>query len=856
VRSYFDLVAEEKMRAGMNPEQARRAARIELGGVEQVKEQVREVRAGAWLNSLLQDVRYGARMLRKNPGFTAIAVLTLALGIGANTAIFTVVNAVLIRPLPFNHPERIVLSASDSQSDDTGAVVLHSVPSSLITAWKQADIFESVATFNYSGGPVRMAGRDWLPHDEYLVDPDFLSVLGVIPAIGRGFLSEDSKPGHEEVAMISYELWQRLFHGSREVLGQKVDVDGTTLTIVGVTPRDFVFLGTQIGSEDSIFLCEGSGVGFKFNGETYAHVIARLKQGVSRKQAQAEIRGIAARIKNANPKIDVTTNSRLIPLHEYISGSVHSALLLMLAMAAVLLLIAYSNITNLVLSRAVVRGKEMAVRAALGASTRQLVQQTTAEMLCLCAVAGLLGTLFAEWIIRIFLAFLPHNFPMANRIHIDLAVLAFTGLTSLAIAIVLGLLPAFRRGQFSIALLHGSGRTAAGSHVYSRLQSHMTVAQVAMSLALLTTAGLLMNSLWRLHSVPLGYKSEGVLGFSIVLPPTYKETVQWTAFDQQLIDRLKALPGVSSVGGVWSPPPHRIFSLDNFEILGEVSPREGTLAASTFASSGYFRVLSIPLLAGRNFTASDTSAAPTVAVVNGKFARTYFPAGDAIGKQIKFSFIGLPPIIRQIVGVVGDAHEEGLDQPIIPTIYSPQSQSTFRYSSFVLRTQMNPTSLIPAIRSAVRDLDSSVPSFEFQTLNEKLYHSLDTQRLYMVLIATCAILAVLLVASGLYSVIAYTVSQKTKEIGIRMALGAQREEILKMVLTRGLSLAAKGIGVGLLLSLGLTQLLRKMLFEVRPADPLTFAACIGMLIGIALLASYVPARRAMRVDPMEAVRYE
>jgi predicted permease len=817
--------------------------------------------------TLLQDIRYGLRMLRKAPAFTAIALITLALGIGANTAIFSIVNAVLLRPLPFPESDRLMfLTSSFERQANVSRPFAVSYPD--FFDWRtQAKSFTGMAS--YHGDSFTLTGLEQPLHvTGATVSGEFFSVLGTQPFLGRGFTRDEEKPG-TRVVVLSHELWKSVFHGTHDIIGRSITMDKQSYTVVGVMPPGLVFpmdadpprLWRTFAPEAETSdpkeppATAGRGAHFLF-------VVARLKPGVPIEQAREEMnvtaRALAAQYPDTNKKFPAVT---LMSQLDHLVGNTRPRLVMLLVFVGVVLLIASLNVANLLLVRASKRSREIAVRAALGAKQLRVVRQMLTESVVLAVGGAALAIPIAFWSLQIFIKLNADNLPRIQSAGLDGTVLGFTAAIALMTSIVFGLVPALRASKPNLTEFLKEGRGTTGGTSHQRLRSALIVVETTFGLTLLVGAGLLLRSFHRLLSVDAGMDPRNVLTLTFDLPEKKYSEQQQFDFYRQLLERTATLPGVVSSAAVTPLPLSGNNAIITFQIQGrEVAKSEAPSADIKVVSPGYFRTLAIPLVSGRDFNDHDDAKSPGVVIVNQEFARRYFPNENPIGKRITpgASNHG-DPQPREIVGIVGNVKSRRLDSDTITEYYIPDSQLNFGSMTVCLRTSVDPHTLTPAVRSMVSSMDPDLPLYDIKTMEEYLATSVATPRFHAMLLEAFAGLALLLTAVGLYGVIAYAVAQRTHEIGVRITLGATRSTVLRMVLKSGLQLTAIGIASGVALSLVAARYLTSLsslLFGVKATDALTFAAVIGIVTLVSLLACYIPAYRASKVDPMVALRYE
>lgn len=861
MRLHVEFETEANVERGMSAEEARRAALRSFGNFYSARQVAYGVRGGGMIETLLQDIRYGARMLAKNKGFTAVAVVTLALGIGANTAIFSVVNELLLRPLPYRDAERLVMlwevSPHGRHQNTTSR--------SNFTAWReQARSFEGMAAFsdqrlNLTGGgePEEVSVQ--------LATPELFQVLGVEPLKGRTLVEDDARAGSAAVVM-SYGLWQRRFGGDPQMVGKTVTLNGVPSTVVGIMPAGFQWYirqksGTGRPAEMwSVLTMPKTSEGAEARGR-FLSVVARLKPGVTPAQADAELKTIESRLGQEEPKYNKGYSAEAISVRDQFVGNIRPALWVLLGAVGLVLLIACANVANLLLSRAAAREKEIALRTALGASRGRVVRQLLTESILLALLGSLLGLVLAWWGIKALVAISPRDLVNIQGVGLNLTVLGWTLAVSLLTGIVFGMAPALDATRLDLndALKEG-GKGAGGQSARSRaMRSTLVVAEVALALVLLAGAGLMVKSFARLRKIDTGFNSDNVLSLVLRLPAAkYREDPQVVTFFRQTLERVRALPGVRSAGMVnFLPLYGGLGSATGIIIEGRPAPPagEGPSANVRVADSGYFGTMGIPFLEGRNFTDFEDAEAKHVVVVSESLAKKYFPGEDPIGKRITVH-MSENAVPSEIVGVVGDVRYDSLTDEAEPTVYMPHPELTYEFMTLVIRTTGDPSELAPAVRREIGEIDRDQPVSDVRTMKEVMADTVGRARFNTLLLGVFAGLATLLAAVGIFGVMNYSVTLRTREIGLRMALGAQPSRVLLLVLRQGLLLTLAGTGIGLAASLALTRLMSSLLFGIDSTDPSTFAAIVIVLAVVALVACYVPARRATRIDPLTALRYE
>ncbi len=855
MRLHRELREQEQIEAGVAPEEARYAARRRFGNDLVLREESREMWGWNWLEHFVQDIRFGLRMLARNPGFTTVAVLTLALGIGANTAIFSVVNAVLLKPLPYADPDRLAViwvtepSAPGGLFPDTGPD---------FRDWKAMNhSFEGMsaitiagATLTGSGEPRQLRGLT--------VSPNTFQLLGAQPQLGRSFAPDEGPTGHNHVVILSYGLWQSAFGGQKNIVGSKVTLDGEGYDVVGVMPKDLRF--PSLWGRNPQFWTPITMDAPKWKTQRMNHwfwVLARMKKGVTLKQAAAEMVTISAQLAQQYPQTNTGVSARVKSLHEQLTGNVSEVLWVLFAAVGFLLLIACANVANLLLTKSVGRQREIAIRLAVGAGARRLVRQLLTESVVLFLLGGVAGLAVGMAALRLLLRAAPTGYiPEVISVHLDSRVFGFTFLVAFVTGTLAGLIPALHATRVSFSeMLKESGSAVAASHGLAR--GLLTVGEIAIALVMLVGAGLATRSLVRLLGVQLGFDPRQVVAGRISLPDSrYPKEPQQKAFFRNLLDRVQALPGVVSAGAA-SELPLEGGSNGAVVIEGQPAPKDiwsSPLVESCTVTPNYFRTMRIPLLGGRDVAETDTPEAPLVAVINETMAHRFWPHQDAVGKRFKQNYPDSKWIT--VIGVVGDVREFGLAEPAIPEAYYPESQSTSSELVLVVRTASDPQAQVAAIRNAVHGLDKGLPWYGVQTLSEMVSDSSREKRFVALLLALFAAVALALASVGIYGVVSYSVSQRTREIGIRMAFGAEVRNVLGMVLREGLRLVIAGVAVGLLGAWALSRYLTSILYAVRATDLATYILAALLMTAVALVAALVPARRATKVDPMVALRYE
>jgi putative ABC transport system permease protein len=849
LRFHLEMETAENIRRGMSEEEAQRTALRSFGGVEQVKEAYRDISRFRLAEELWQDVRFSARLLLKQPGFLAVAALTLALGIGASTAIFTVVNGVLIRSLPYRDPSQLVwiegpgIKWEDPYSDEC--------------AWGWRDrvkSFEQVAVFGAHEGGVNLTGGGEAERIEALdVSANFFQTLGVSAVAGRFFGPEQERHENRWVTVISSRLWQRRFEGSPDAIGKTIQLNGKSFTIIGVAPPEVQY-PTRLDAwiPLSFVLTPDNMVFNSPSAETNA--FARLKSGVAVAEARAEMKAHSERA-----KLDSTIGVE--SLFEELIGETRQTLTLLMAAVGFVLLIACANVANLLLARSATRKKELAVRAALGAGRWRLIRQSLTESLLIGVMGGLAGLLLAVWLQRLLIAFSPPEIPRLDEITLDYRVLTFNAALTLLTGVMVGALPSIQGSKVDLieSLKDDAQKLGTGARALS-LKSILIAGEIALSLVLLIGAGLLLRSLTKVLSMDAGFERENVLSVSLAAPLAQylREPAKVPDFYRRLIEQVSAIPGVKAAGATSKIPLSREEMLNmGFEVEGRPRPPKfsESLAAHFSVSPDYFKAMGIPLLHGRAFTEADCLQASPVLIINETMARRVFPDGNALGKKIKVSW-GYRPIPREIIGVVGPVRTFGLEEEPRKEIFLPYQPGGMPPTTLAIRTVGDPMAIASAAREAIRRLDENLPPYDIKPLEQRVSDSVAPRRFLVSLMSLFALLALALAATGIYGVLSYLVAQRTREIGIRIALGATAGAVLKLILKQGAILILIGTTIGLAGAIALTPLIKTLLFGVRATDPATYALIALLLVVVALIASYLPARRATKVDPMVALRHD
>ena len=861
MRSHVELQIEENIKAGMSPVAAREQAMRSFGNFNRALDEAYDVKGGGVFESLGQDARYGLRMLTKHKAFTAVAVITLALGIGANTAIFSVVNELLLRPLPYRDAERIVMLwevTPEGRHQNTTS-------RANFRAWRsQNSSFEHLAAFTDQRFNLTGTGE---PEElsVQMATPELFKILGVEPLLGRALLPDDDGPGKPPVAVLSYPLWQRRFGGQTNIAGQQIMLNGVTFTVTGVMPPSFQFhikhrSGTGRPAELWTVLPMPVG-GTENERGRFLSVVGRLKDGVSIERAGADLRTIEARLSEEVPQFNKNYSAEVLPLREQFFGSVRRPLWLMLGAVGFVLLIACANVANLLLSLATSREKEIALRAALGARRVRIVRQLLTESLLLALLGSVLGLGFAWLGIKALVLISPPDLVSLQSVGLNVTVLLWTLGVSVLTGVIFGLAPALHISRLNLndSLKEGGKSESAQAGGSRRLRSALVVSEIALAVVLLASAGLLIKSFIRLQQVDRGFDTENILTMVIRLPAArYSEDPQLVAFFNQALERVRSLPGVRSAGMVnFLPLYGGLGSNTGFKIEGrpEPPPGQGPSTDVRVTDAGYFQTMGIPLLRGRNFSDLELREARQVILINEALARLHFPNEDPIGKRLDVAMFE-KPTPAEVIGVVGNVRYDSLIDESPPAVYFPHPDLAYPFMSLVVRTEGDPAAIAPAVQREIRSLDPNQPVSAVRTMDQIMAEWVSRSRFNTLLLGLFAGLATLLSAVGIFGVMNYSVALRTRELGLRLAIGAQPRQVLLLVLKQGLVLTMLGVVVGLGAAFALTRLLSGLLFGVEAIDLGTFTAISVLLVLVSLLACYLPARRAMRIDPLRALRYE
>jgi putative ABC transport system permease protein len=854
---HIERQVEENLAAGMTPREARRAAIKEFGGVEQVKEECRDTRRASYVENLIKDLRYGFRMLRKSPSFTFFAVAVLALGIAANSAIFSIADNVLVRPLPYRDSNRLVMVWEDASAfgfpKDTPA------PGNFADWKSRNQVFLDVAALPY-GGYFNLTG-DGTPEqlDGKKVTANLFSVLGLRPALGRDFRSEDDIPGAPPVAILSHGLWLRRFGADLQIVGREISLNYQKCTVIGVMKQGVQFPDRTteiwIPAQFTKELLAN-------HGSHYLNVFARLKPGISLKTANADLATIASELEKEHPDSNAKIGAFAVPLREELSGDVRPAILMLVGAVSFVLLIACANVANLLLSRAASRRRELTMRLALGATRGRVIQQMLTESILLALLAGSAGLLLAIWGTKFLAALIPDGLVSIAEGGLDGRVLLFTLFVSLATGVLFGIIPASRVSQFELtcSLKQGGGQSGVGSGGY-RLRHVLVISEVALAIVLLAGAALLMRSLENLYHLDPGFRADHVLVMRTPLPrPKYEAVARRRAFFDEVLAKVASLPGVVSVGYTTWVPLTNVGGATGITIEGKPEPAPGSLLIPNvrIISRDYMPALQMKLMDGRPFGSQDANGTLPVGLINQTMARNYWPGENPVGRRFKIGRYREESRWITVIGIVGDVHQAGLDVPARAEMYLPYQQQDFGYEPeyLAVRTAGDPMALAETVRQQIWSVDQEQPVVGMMPLEDLVDENLASRKMQASLLGGFAGLALLLVTLGIYSVLSFAVTQRTQEIGVRVALGAQPRDVLRMILSQGFRLFLIGAAIGLAAAFLLSRALVHLLFGVSAYDPASFLSVTILLALVALLACYVPARRATRIDPLVALRYE
>ena len=857
IEIHIRQLTNEAVAAGMPEVEARAMALREFGPIDRIKEKCRETRHVSWIQDFAQDLRYGVRMVRESPGFAAVAVLTLALGIGSNTAIFSIVDAVLLRSFPYPDPNQLVLmfDVPQKRPDALSGISYRD----FTECGEQNHVFSEMAGNTFHDLTLTGAGEPSIVNTAD-VTPEIFPLLNAKPLAGRTLLPEDGKQGAAAVAVLSENLWRSRFGSNPSLIGQSIALDMRSFTVVGILPASFrypdgaprqdVWISVM---QDPLFGPLTSQPGVRLLG-----VIGRLKPGVSLANAQAEMNTLSARLAKEFSAEDAGLTIRIKRYQQVVVANVRPALLILLSAVGLLLLMACANIANLLLSQATSRGREIAVRIALGASRARIVRQLLTESALLGLLGGVAGVLLAAWAVWSLQPFLPPEVVQISSIQVGGPVLAFALLLSLGAALAFGLATALVATPSNLQTNLKEGGEHTGQRGGQHVRSFLAVAEISLAMVLLVAGGLLIRSFALVTSVNPGFDPRNVTEAEVSLPQfQYSTPRQWTAFSTELLARLQAQPGLQdSALAAPLPMDRQGQATFAFTIVGNppLPPGKSTTADYATVSPDYFRVMRIPLLRGRFFSEQDSPSNPNVAIISETLARRYFPNQDPIGRQMRFGFPPNSNVSREIVGVVGDVRDVTLSQEPGPMMYVPFAQARLYGGEVVARSSLSASSVAAAIRQAVHSIDKDLPVTDVESFPDALGQSISRERFRTFLLGSFSAIALVLTAIGIFGVISYSAMQRTHEIGIRIALGAQRRDVLRLILGEGAKLALVGLGIGVVFAFLLTRLIASLLYSVSATDPLTFGAVAILLLGVAVAACYIPARRAMRVDPLVALR--
>jgi len=855
MRFHLEKHTEDLIRSGMSRREAERLSRIEFGGVEVAQEQCRQAKGVQRFDDLRQDIGYSIRMLRKNPGFTLVAIITIALGIGVNSTVFSVLNSVILKPLAFNEPERI-MNIGEVNPTHGSAVPLFS-PANYLELVKQQKSFEAVSTYFYLTVKYRKTNDQNEVWQAFSVDGGFFPALGVKPILGRTFVAADMEPNAPPTAILSYGLWQRKFGGDPHIIGQTLSLSKQPTTVIGVMPESF-HSPTGYDYAELWIPLSINNTQFQDRSDRYTRVIGRLKPGTTRAQAQNEMNVIAARLAQDYPTTNKGWSIVVTDLAEVVTGpDVRYALLIVFAAGCCVLLVACANVANLLLARASARRREIGIRSALGATRGRIVRQVLTESVILTLAGGAIGVITTYWIIKAVREFKPVNLPRVAELGIDWRVLLFTLSASILAGCVCGIISGLLSTKSDVvtALKDGGSQTSGGRR-HARARNFLIVAELSLSLVLLVCAGLLARSFYMLTHQDLGFNSHNVFSAN-AFPPSQRSWSDMVGFYDKYIERIRQIPGIESAALVTSPPLVGNPISFPFSVKGEsLDPSDKVRTDTDSISTDFLKTLNIPLKAGRDIAETDKLNTPKVALVNEALARRYFGSNEkALNREIEILYLGTP-LTFQIVGVVGDTKRESLAETTPPSIYLAESQVPWYTASVVARTKSDANEYAKPIQKVLNDLAGDEDLYLKQTLDEGIMKSVAQPRFYSILFASFAGIAVILACVGLYGVISYVTAQRTQEIGIRMALGAQKRDILKMVLGQGMLLVGIGIVIGIVGALGATRFMESFLYSVGTKDLLSYMAVSLLLAAVALFACFIPARRASKADPLVALRYD
>jgi putative ABC transport system permease protein len=859
MRFHLEMQIEQNLASGMAAEEARYTARRQFGNQTWLKEVSREMWSLNSIETLIQDLRYGVRMLLKNPGFTLIALITLALGIGANTAIFSVINAVLMRPLPYQNPAELVLIRSLNKTD---GAQMHSISYTDFQDWKaQNSVFADLATFRPHSFSLEV-GNDLEQINAAMVSANFFALLGVNAHRGRTFLPAEDAPAGGRVSILSYAQWQNRFGADEKLIGKQIKLSDELYTVIGILPPDFKF---PFGLEQAEIWTTNAHFpsGFKTRGARNFQALARLKPGVSLASAQAEMAGIAARIEQDNPGTNRNLSIALVGMRDLLTKDIRATLWLLFGTVGFVLLIACANVANLFLARALARQKELAVRTALGAGRWRIVRQLLTESMLLSLTGGAIGVLLAAWGVPLLLTLSPPNLPRINAVGLNAQVLGFTFVVAVMTGVFFGLAPAWKVARpsapdLNALLKEGVRRSASAGGKW--LRSALVISEIAIALLLLIGAGLLINSFIRLNRVELGFNPYHALIARLYLPgEKYRSGEERIDFVRRAQNEIKSLPGARSVSFASSLPFDGEIT-SSFKIKGRELPEnaEPQMAGLIFVMPDYFATMGMRILRGRAFTEADNARGAGAVIVNEAFVRQYFPQGNPLGQRVS-QFANLTPDAPkeyEIVGIINDVRGAALDQEPEPEIFAPYLQVPQYFGALMIRTEREALHLATSVRQRIRNLDAAQTVSRMNSIENQIADSILPQRFNLLLLSIFAIVGLSLTLVGIYGLMSYHVTSGVHEIGVRIAIGAQGRDILRLVIGQGMKLALIGIALGIGAALALTRLLKTMLFGVSPADPATFLAIVSLLMFVAFLACWFPARQATKVDPMVALRID